>query len=140
MEYYGIRSKMSTSRHPQTDGFTNIMNLIVENYLRCYCSYHQMDRDVLLTTGKFAYNSSTLVSHGKSPFELDIGWCPSSPLDFLSERSDSSVQSVADLSARLKASFEDALFAQLGSASTSSGLKIHKILTPILHRRRLCLP
>ena len=43
MELCGIQLKMSTSRHPQTDGSSEIMNRMIENYLRCYCNYHQDD-------------------------------------------------------------------------------------------------
>ena len=45
MKLCGIQLKMSSSRHPQTDGASEIMNGMVENYLRCYCSYHQNDWD-----------------------------------------------------------------------------------------------
>lgn len=35
----GILFKMSTSRHPRTDGSTEIMNCMIVNYLRCYCTF-----------------------------------------------------------------------------------------------------
>jgi hypothetical protein len=38
MDLCGVKLKMSTSRSPQTDGYSEIMNLMLENYLRCYCS------------------------------------------------------------------------------------------------------
>lgn len=36
-----IRLKMSTSRHPQTVGATEIMNRMVSDFLRCYCDQNQ---------------------------------------------------------------------------------------------------
>lgn len=37
----GVHLKMSTSKHPQTDGSSEIMNRMVANFLRCYCNYPQ---------------------------------------------------------------------------------------------------
>jgi hypothetical protein len=42
MELCGIKLKKSTSRHRQMDGSSEIMNRMIENYLRCYCCYRQM--------------------------------------------------------------------------------------------------
>ena len=48
--------KISASRHPQTDGLSEIINRIVENHLRCYCNYHMYDWDELLPGAEFASN------------------------------------------------------------------------------------
>lgn len=109
MELSGIQLKMSSSRHPQTDGASEIMNRLVENYLRCYCSYHQDDWDTLLPAAEFAYNSSVSDDLGMSPFELDLGWSPRNALDFISGY-ETSVESVDDLKKKLKDSLDDAQF------------------------------
>lgn len=83
-ELCGIKLKMSTSRHPQTDGGAEIMNRMIGNYLRCYCARNQRNWDDLLTAAEFAYNTATVESMGMTPFEADIGWNPRSPLDLLS--------------------------------------------------------
>ncbi len=43
MEIFSVKLKMSSSEHPQTDNSSEIMNRMVENYLRCYWNYHQDD-------------------------------------------------------------------------------------------------
>ena len=109
MELCGVQLKMSSSRHPQTDGASEIMNRMVENYLRCYCSYHQDDWDELLPAAEFAYNSAVSEDLGMSPFEMDIGWNPKSALDFMTGY-ESSVESVDDLKKNLRESLNDAQY------------------------------
>lgn len=58
MQLCEIKLQMSSSHHPQTDGVSEVMNRVVETYLRCYCSFHQNDCDVLLPTAEFAHNSA----------------------------------------------------------------------------------
>ena len=110
MELLGVQLKMSTSRHPQTDGSSEIMNRMVENYLRCYCNYHQNNWDELLPAAEFAYNSAVSEDMGMSPFEIDLGWNPKSPLDLLASPEDKN-ETVEEFKVKLKASLEDALYA-----------------------------
>lgn len=111
MDLCDIQTKMSTSHHPQTDGSSEITNRMIENYLRCFCDHNQQDWDRLLTSAEFAYNSSDIPHMNISPFELDIGWKPKSPLELLSSRSDYSTEGINDLRKLLLSSFEDAVFA-----------------------------
>lgn len=67
---------MSKSRHPQTDGLSEIINRMVENSIRFYC-------DDLLPAAKFAYNSAVTEDIGMTPFEMDLRYLPKSPLDRL---------------------------------------------------------
>lgn len=64
---------MSTSKHPQTDGSTEIMNRMLANYLRCYCNYHMNNWDVLFSAAEFAYNSAHVDSLAMTSFEADLG-------------------------------------------------------------------
>ena len=51
-ELVGIQQKISTSFHPQTDGQTERINAIVEQFLRGYCNYQQDNWSELLTDRK----------------------------------------------------------------------------------------
>ena len=125
MNLSGIQLKMSSSRHPQTDGASEIMNRMVENYLRCYCSYHQDNWDELLPAAEFAYNSAVSEDLGFSPFELDLGWVPKSPLDFISG-TEIPVQSLEDFKKQLKCSLDDAQFSyKVSKARQSSESAVH---------------
>ena len=109
MKLCDIQLEMSSSRHAQTDGAFVVMNRMIENYLRCYCSYHQNDWDDLLPAAKFAYNSAVSEDLGMSSIELDLGWNPKSALEFLT-KPESPVKGADDFKSVLKESLEDAKF------------------------------
>ncbi|KAK6220785.1 reverse transcriptase domain protein [Colletotrichum tabaci] len=72
----GADHKLSTSFHPQTDGQTERINQILEQYLRCYVNYDQDNWVALLPTAQFAYNSAVGESTLHSPFYLNYGFEP----------------------------------------------------------------
>ena len=110
MELCGIKLKMSTSRHPQADGLSEIMNRMVENYIRCYCNYHQNNWDEILPAAEFAYNSAVSEDIGMSPFEMDLGYLSKSPLDSLYGSSDKN-EKIEDFKLQLRESLKDAVYA-----------------------------
>lgn len=63
-----IKQKLSTMLHPQTDGQTERINSILEQYLRCYINYQQSDWNNYLPIAQFAYNNSRHSSTDTSPF------------------------------------------------------------------------
>jgi hypothetical protein len=64
----GVRPRMSTSFHPQTDGQTERINQTIEAYLRSFINY-EMDNWVgLLPMAEFAYNNSVTQATGMLPF------------------------------------------------------------------------
>jgi len=67
---------MSTAYHPQTDGQTERVNQILEQYLRCYVDYNLIDWAKLLSTGEFAYNNLAHEGTKESPFFLEYGRHP----------------------------------------------------------------
>ncbi|GKD15840.1 putative nucleotidyltransferase, ribonuclease H [Tanacetum coccineum] len=60
----------SMSFHPQMDGQTKRVNVLLELYLQHYLSANQHDWAKLLDVSKFSYNMQRSEATGKSPFEL----------------------------------------------------------------------
>ncbi|MBW0555958.1 hypothetical protein O181_095673 [Austropuccinia psidii MF-1] len=71
-----ISRDLSTSYHPETDGQTESLNQILEQYLWTYVSYHQDDWNTWLPLSEFAYNNSDHSSTKHSPFFTVYGRDP----------------------------------------------------------------
>ena len=78
----GTRLKMSTAYHPQSDGLTERNNRSLEEALRAYVNYHQDNWDHWLALLEYAYNNSVNSTTGYTPFFLNYGQHPVSPLDY----------------------------------------------------------
>jgi hypothetical protein len=76
----GTKTAMSTAFHPQTDGQTERLNRTLEEMLRAYVTYKQDQWDEYLPAAEFAYNNSKQASTGFTPFELDCGQHPNTPI------------------------------------------------------------
>ncbi|CAK9780322.1 unnamed protein product [Cutaneotrichosporon oleaginosum] len=73
----GIDRRLSTAAHPQTDGQTERVNALLEEYLRAYVDHLQTNWAELLPLAEFAYNNSAHSSlGGKSPFFVNFGFNP----------------------------------------------------------------
>eukprot|EP00200_Dunaliella_tertiolecta_P008577 CAMPEP_0202391580 /NCGR_PEP_ID=MMETSP1127-20130417/91912_1 /ASSEMBLY_ACC=CAM_ASM_000462 /TAXON_ID=3047 /ORGANISM="Dunaliella tertiolecta, Strain CCMP1320" /LENGTH=293 /DNA_ID=CAMNT_0048994021 /DNA_START=3046 /DNA_END=3927 /DNA_ORIENTATION=+ len=94
-EQCGIKSHMSTAYHPQTDGQTERMNRILKDMLRHYVSPQQDDWDTHLAAAEFAINNSYQESIKTTPFCLDYGRDPRTPLSW-AIRKPSKVPAVED--------------------------------------------
>lgn len=70
----GIRQRLSTAVHPQTDGQTERMNAVIQEFLRIFCNYHQDNWAPLLPAAQLAINGRDATSTGISPFFLDHGY------------------------------------------------------------------
>jgi len=81
----GIKLRMSTAYHPQSDGQAEKANATLETFLKAYISQlkspEQWSR--LLPLAEFTYNAAKHKAIGMSPFEVDIGYIPRLPLDLL---------------------------------------------------------
>ena len=69
-----IERHLSTAWHPQTDGQTERMNAVVEDYLRKHCNYFQNDWSSLLPMAEIAINNRISSTTGMSPFFLTHGY------------------------------------------------------------------
>ena len=76
----GIKCKLSTVYHPQTDGQTERANQDLENYLRRYVSWKQDDWARWLSVAEFAPNAAPSATTSISPFHAVYGYEP--PVDF----------------------------------------------------------
>lgn len=129
MERCGIRTRKSSTHHPQTDGSSEIMNRMVENYFRCYCSLRQDDWDELLPAAEFAYNSAKSEELQATPFEVDLGWNPRGPLDMLLPV-DPTVESVTQFNARMNSAMEDARFSHELAKARHAAYAAQKLTPP----------
>jgi transposase InsO family protein len=75
-----IKQCLSTAFHPRTDGQTERVNQILEQYLRCYCNYSQDNWAELLPLAQFAYNNSDHSSTRTTPFYANHGFHPESSI------------------------------------------------------------
>ena len=74
----GIRPRMSTAFHPQTDRQTERVNQVIEAYLRPYINQEQDDWVDLLPMTKHAYNNAVTSATGMTPFYTNYGRHPES--------------------------------------------------------------
>ena len=73
--------KFSTANHPQTDGQTERINALLEEYLRHYVIATQKNWVDLMDIAQLCYNLQRSSAIGMSSFELAIGVQPCMPLE-----------------------------------------------------------
>ena len=88
----GISADLSTAYHPETDGQTEIMNFVFEQYLRAYMNFLQNDGAFLLPSAEFVINNHASETTQCTPFltnskqHLKMGLTPdpfiNKPMDF----------------------------------------------------------
>ena len=76
----GTSLAMSTAYHPQSDGQTERMNRTMEDMLRGFVGPRQDDWCRYLSMVEFAYNNSVQASTVHTPFFLNHGRHPNTPL------------------------------------------------------------
>jgi hypothetical protein len=75
----GLELKMSTSFYPQTDGQTEKVNLVIQQFLRNYVVADQQDWVDHLELVEFCYNNSEHSVMGSTPFQMVMGKSPIVP-------------------------------------------------------------
>ena len=81
-EILKVDIKLSSAFHPQTDGQTELVNQVLEQYLRCTINYQQDDWIKYLPLAEFAYNNTLHASTQQTPFFSNYRYHPK--LDLLS--------------------------------------------------------
>lgn len=69
----GTSLQMSSIYHPQIDGQTEVINRILEQYLRCFAGDQPQNWVDWLPWAEFSYNTSIQESMGITPFEVVYG-------------------------------------------------------------------
>ena len=107
---FGTKLRLSTAHHPQTDGQSEVTIRMVEQILRCMLHHQQSlkDWDELLPLVEFVINSYPNSSTGFSPFFLNFGYEPTSPLDLLLDHSSTKVEPVTQFVQRLEYQYKKA--------------------------------
>ncbi|KAH8627105.1 reverse transcriptase domain protein [Alternaria alternata] len=77
----GVKKKLSTSFHPETDGQTERTNQTLEQYLRMYANKLQDNWVELLPTAQLAYNSTKSATTKYSPHYANYGYEPTAHRD-----------------------------------------------------------
>lgn len=75
----GIKLNFSTAYHPQSDGQTERVNQVLEQYLRMFVNYQQNDWSQMLYKAEFTYNNSEHTSTKMTPFYANYGYHPLDP-------------------------------------------------------------
>jgi hypothetical protein len=76
-----IRQSMSTAFHPESDGQTERMNRVVEEFLRHYVNHKCDNWEELLPWAEFSINNAQQESTKYTPFFLNYGRHPRHPLE-----------------------------------------------------------
>jgi len=75
-ELLGTKINLSSAFHPQSDGQTERVNQVLEQYLRCFVNYQQDDWVDLLPLAEFTYNNTVHAATKHTPFFANYGYHP----------------------------------------------------------------
>lgn len=70
----GVKQRLSTAYHPETDGATERTNQELETYIRAFVAYAQDDWARLLPLAQVSLNNRPAAATGMSPFFLQHGY------------------------------------------------------------------
>ena len=99
--------RLSSAYHPQTDGQTEAMNRVVEMVLRCTLHEGQEGSswERLLSTVEFAINNHPTQTTGYTPFYLNYGFHPCTPMDLIKDSDSTLMEGVEQFLERMKKNF-----------------------------------
>jgi len=93
----GIKANLSTAYHLETNGQTELVNQILEQYLWVYINYQQDDWVNLLPLAEFAYNNTLHSATMVTPFFTNKGFHPKLEVSLEPIVSDAAHQVAPDL-------------------------------------------
>lgn len=124
-----IELELSTAFHPETDGQTERVNQVLEQYLRLYTDYKQKEWAPLLPVAEFTYNNTPHSSTTMSPFFANKGYHPRAsftPDDNVPIFSPPARASITDLS-----KLHEHLKIEMSKAQESAALQFDKHRAPL---------
>ena len=74
--FLGIKQKLSTAFHPQTNSQTERQNSTMKAYLQGFVNFEQSNWTRFLPIAEFAYNNAKNASTSHTSFELNCGYHP----------------------------------------------------------------
>ncbi len=89
-KHMGLKLKMSISFRPQTDGQTERVDLVIQQFLRNYVAADQQDWVDHLELAEFYYNNSEHSATGSTPFQMVTGKSPIVPMTWAAQGQPSS--------------------------------------------------
>jgi hypothetical protein len=98
----GTDLNMSTARHPQSDGQSEVEIKTLITSLRAFCNDHQDDWDDYLDMLELGFNSAQQASTKSSPHELIFGVAPRLPIDVALDTLTPRVPAAADRVVRMR--------------------------------------
>lgn len=81
----GTNLKYSTAYHPQTDGQTEVTNMCIEGYLRCFCTHKPKEWSRHLPWAEYWFNTNWHTSTKVTPYEAVYGRAPPHILTYVPE-------------------------------------------------------
>ena len=109
MELLGTKLRMSSSHHPQTDGQTERINSVIEQTLRTFINGRVANWEDALPAVEYTLNNTVSKSTGYTPFYLQYGFHPESPMDLMVQHNEGASEAVNTWTRRMQKDFHEAL-------------------------------
>jgi len=104
--------KLASPFHHQTNGLTERVNSVIEQYLRCYANFRGSDWSKYLFLAEFSYNNAVQESIKHSPFFANYGYnprhSPAIPSSSNVPRADEIIKEFSELAKELKENLKEA--------------------------------